>query len=163
MSATCKTRFAIAVQGDHLFRPVDFALASDGSLFFTDWVNRSYPVYGQGRIYRLHVKSPTAADTIPATWPGLSIAEHAARQMEEGIADGPMSSEAALASALNDEDSLYRQAAVARLVALGQAKLPTLALLEEPLARVGVVVAHHWPAATDHIDYAAGPRARPDR
>ena len=50
MGATCKARFAIAVQGDHLFRPVDFALASDGSLFFTDWVNRSYPVYGQGRI-----------------------------------------------------------------------------------------------------------------
>ena len=74
-----------------------------------------------------------------------------------------MSSEAALASALNDEDSLYRQASVARIMALGQAKLPTLALLEEPLARVGVVVAHHWPAATDHIDYAAGPRARPDR
>ncbi len=49
MSATSKTRFAIAVQGDHLFRPVDFALASDGSLFFTDWVNRSYPVHGQGR------------------------------------------------------------------------------------------------------------------
>ena len=74
-----------------------------------------------------------------------------------------MPSEAALASALNDEDSLYRQAAVARLVALGQAKLPTLASLAEPLARVSVVVAHHWPAATDHINYAAGTPARPDR
>ncbi|RLT06569.1 MAG: hypothetical protein DWI23_01570 [Planctomycetota bacterium] len=151
MGATCKARFAIAVQGDHLFRPVDFALASDGSLFFTDWVNRSYPVHGQGRIWRLHVKSPAAADAIPATWPELSIAEHAARQMAEGMTDGPMPSQAALVSALSDEDPFYRQAAVARLVALGQAKLPTVASLTEPLARVSVVVAHRWLAANGSI------------
>jgi hypothetical protein len=48
-SATMKT----IVKGDANFRPVDFAHAKDGSVFFTDWVNASYQLHGQGKVWKL--------------------------------------------------------------------------------------------------------------
>ena len=48
----------IVVQGNNHFRPTGLALASDGSLYFTDWVKRNYPVHGAGRIWRLAFDTP---------------------------------------------------------------------------------------------------------
>ncbi|MDE0570405.1 MAG: hypothetical protein OSB44_06960 [Verrucomicrobiales bacterium] len=48
-SATMKT----IVKGDVNFRPVDFAHTEDGSVFFTDWVNASYQLHGQGKVWKL--------------------------------------------------------------------------------------------------------------
>jgi putative membrane-bound dehydrogenase-like protein len=45
----------IVVQGDADFRPTGMAVAPDGSLWFGDWVDRSYPVHGKGRIWRLEL------------------------------------------------------------------------------------------------------------
>jgi putative membrane-bound dehydrogenase-like protein len=53
--ATVKAVGTIAIQGNHRFRPVDAAVAPDGSLFITDWVDRSYPVHGAGSIWRLRL------------------------------------------------------------------------------------------------------------
>lgn len=47
----------VAVQGDADFRPTGCAAAPDGSLYFADWVSRSYPVHGQGRIWKLKPKT----------------------------------------------------------------------------------------------------------
>ena len=41
------------VKGDVNFRPVDFAHTEDGSVFFTDWVNASYQLHGQGKVWKL--------------------------------------------------------------------------------------------------------------
>jgi len=46
------------VRGDDNFRPVGLALAPDGSLYFSDWVDKSYNVHGKGRVWRLSTKSP---------------------------------------------------------------------------------------------------------
>ncbi len=46
------------IVGGHHFRPVGLAVAPDGSLFFTDWVERSYTLHGKGRLW--HVRSRTA-------------------------------------------------------------------------------------------------------
>jgi putative membrane-bound dehydrogenase-like protein len=56
--ATLKSKMSILVQGSTDFRPVAMALAPDGSVFFSDWVIRRYPVHGQGRIWRLSSKNP---------------------------------------------------------------------------------------------------------
>ncbi len=72
--ASFGAKFDVVVQGDENFRPVDFAVAPDGSLYFTDWVDRSYPVHGKGRIWRLSWKSkPDAAD-----FPAVTDGEHRA-------------------------------------------------------------------------------------
>jgi len=72
------------VQGDQLFRPVDFAVAQDGSLFITDWVDRSYNIHGKGRIWRLRktvAPSIPAVVPPPAAWLPLSTAEQRARSL----------------------------------------------------------------------------------
>ncbi len=41
------------VTGGDDFRPVGIAAAPDGSLYISDWVDKSYDVHGKGRIWRL--------------------------------------------------------------------------------------------------------------
>lgn len=47
------------ISGPDDFRPVHFSYSADGKfLFLTDWVSLSYPVHGQGRIWRIEFKKP---------------------------------------------------------------------------------------------------------
>jgi putative membrane-bound dehydrogenase-like protein len=46
------------VEGTDSFRPVGIAVAPDGSLVLSDWADKSYPVHGKGRIWRIRWKSP---------------------------------------------------------------------------------------------------------
>ncbi len=95
VQATAQT----VVQGDHNFRPVDFAIAPDGSLYFTDWVDRSYPVHGKGRIWRLSWKQqPSESQPLP-----LSEAEQLAAKLR--TSSPPL-------DRLDSEDPFLRQAAV---------------------------------------------------
>ena len=92
----------VAVQGDENFRPVDFAVAPDGSIFFTDWVDRSYPVHGKGRIWKLALK--TGAPQAPP-FPPMSDAEKLA-----AILKVPGSRRQI--DALGDADPFIRNAAI---------------------------------------------------
>ncbi len=51
-SSFLSTAEPIVVGGEN-FRPVGIALAPDGSLFISDWVDKSYQLHGKGRIWRL--------------------------------------------------------------------------------------------------------------
>jgi putative membrane-bound dehydrogenase-like protein len=46
------------VKGTDQFRPVGIGLAPDGSIFITDWVDRSYELHGKGRVWRIRAKTP---------------------------------------------------------------------------------------------------------
>lgn len=47
------------ISGPDDFRPVHFSYSPDGKeLYFTDWVSLSYPVHGQGRIWKVTLKEP---------------------------------------------------------------------------------------------------------
>lgn len=54
------------VQGDADFRPVGIALARDGSVLLTDWVDRSYPLHGKGRIWRICRREAGPSPSRPA-------------------------------------------------------------------------------------------------
>ncbi|MFO0945564.1 MAG: PVC-type heme-binding CxxCH protein [Planctomycetota bacterium] len=45
------------VQGGENFRPVGIVQAPDGSLFISDWVDKSYTLHGLGRLWRLRSKN----------------------------------------------------------------------------------------------------------
>lgn len=47
------------IQGGAEFRPISFALSSQGDVFFTDWVKRVYPNHGFGRIWKLASRNRT--------------------------------------------------------------------------------------------------------
>ncbi len=46
------------VVGDEMFRPVGMAVARDGSVYFSDWVDKEYNVHGKGRVWRLSRADP---------------------------------------------------------------------------------------------------------
>ncbi|QEG32974.1 PVC-type heme-binding CxxCH protein [Bythopirellula goksoeyrii] len=52
---TYAAQLTVVVQGDADFRPTGMAVAPDGSIYFADWVDRSYPVHGKGRLWRLEL------------------------------------------------------------------------------------------------------------
>ena len=58
-------KLKVVVQGDADFRPTGMAVAPDGSLYFADWVDRSYPVHGKGRLWRLQLPSDMQCDLAP--------------------------------------------------------------------------------------------------
>ncbi len=59
----------VAVLGDSMFRPVDIAVAPDGSMYVTDWVDRSYNVHRKGRVWRLRFSTPATASADMMTGP----------------------------------------------------------------------------------------------
>ena len=66
----------VLLRGGEDFRPVALAVAPDGSLVLSDWVDRSYPVHGKGRIWRVRSKKPLADDGLrPARVASLKIAK----------------------------------------------------------------------------------------
>lgn len=56
--ASFKSTMKPVVTGDENFRPVGINTAQDGSVYFTDWVDKSYPLHNKGRIWKLAAKSP---------------------------------------------------------------------------------------------------------
>lgn len=64
------TREPIVV-GDENFRPVGIAAAPDGSIYFTDWVDKSYELHGKGRVWRLAPQAPSSRHTANSPTPSL--------------------------------------------------------------------------------------------
>lgn len=52
----------IVLQGDANFRPTGMTVAPDGSIYFSDWVSRSYPVHGAGRVWRIKIEQENRFD-----------------------------------------------------------------------------------------------------
>ena len=146
--ATCRAQGSVVVKGDQFFRPVDCAVAPDGSLFFTDWVDKSYEVHGRGRIWRLSKTPPPPESALPepaqnaSAWLPLSPAEIRAKSLMEAR------DQQLLEAALADPDPFIRQAAVAGLVA-APAAMPPLPSDCDPLARLSVLLADRWRGSPD--------------
>ena len=84
--ATFESVAETIVKGDRNFRPVGIAQAPDGSLYISDWVDRSYKLHGKGRIWRLaHVdeKSPKRLEVAREAFLSQHrpLAERAARHL----------------------------------------------------------------------------------
>jgi putative heme-binding domain-containing protein len=62
--ASFSARMHTVVRGGEDFRPVAIACGPDGAVYFSDWVDKSYPVHGKGRIWRLRGKNAPRPDTL---------------------------------------------------------------------------------------------------
>ena len=81
------------VVGTDQFRPVGVAVAPDGSVYFTDWVDKSYQLHGQGRLWRLSTRGATARPATANDQAALQSADRAirtaaARRLAQSGAEG---------------------------------------------------------------------------
>jgi hypothetical protein len=58
--------------GNQNFRPVGLALAPDGSLLMSDWVDKSYPLHNKGRVWRLSAKNRPPRKEPKDDWEALA-------------------------------------------------------------------------------------------
>jgi putative membrane-bound dehydrogenase-like protein len=73
--ASFAARMQTVVRGGEDFRPVAIATGPDGAVYFSDWVDKSYPVHGKGRIWRLRGKEARRGDGLrPSEVAGLEVA-----------------------------------------------------------------------------------------
>jgi len=127
------------VKGDYDFRPVDFAEAPDGSLYFTDWVSANYAVHKQGRVWRLARKEKKDAK---ADWPALTEVEKKAATLRS----------ASNVEALKTDDLFLRQAAVWGMVKNGIPSLTEYKAANDPRIKLGLISAMRWNQAKN-ADY----------
>ncbi|MDB5311817.1 MAG: Cytochrome c [Gemmataceae bacterium] len=104
------------VQGGKEFRPSGLAVATDGSLFVSDWVSRSYELHGKGAVWHVRWKdakpAPRPTDPKQAVLsPHRPVREAAARTLARDPAGREF-----LRGRLGSADVRVRAAALAALI-----------------------------------------------
>ncbi len=109
--ASFSAKTEILVRGDEGFRPVAIATTPEGVLYVTDWVDRSYPVHGQGRIWRISARPgvKTVAPKLPPPTPAPNPDQ---RRMGRLLSANSPREFPDLLKALTDRDPFIRSAAI---------------------------------------------------
>lgn len=141
--ASWSSQTDVVVQGDASFRPVAMATAAGGSIYITDWADRSYPVHGKGRLWRLSRKPDADADTKP--FPKLSAAETVAARLRSGSD----TTRQQRLQGLDSADVFARQAAMMGLIEAKQLATFDLSTLTSPRQRGAVLTGWRWLELTD--------------
>ncbi len=105
---------SVLVEGTGDFRPVDLAVAPDGSVYFTDWVLARYAVHGRGRVWRIARRKPDHSSSPPPV-----------RSLDRGRR------EQAVRAALAGRDGIARLRQVVESDAPGAVRATALAGLDE--------------------------------
>lgn len=137
--ATLVGEMEIAVQGGPQFRPVGMAVAKDGSIYITDWVDRSYPVHGKGRLWRI---SPTRADQDGDHHSPLDSLSDSELRAGRLMRAASMTAQQRWV-ALNDDDPWVRHAAA---IGLAASQLPDVKSgpTDSSRQRMGRLLAYRW-------------------
>lgn len=124
------------------FCPVDLAAAPDGSLYVTDWADRtSYPVHGKGRIWRLAAKPGVQVEQSSHAQPLAETDAAALRFQRLLAADSPEQFDE-LKVALADRDPFIRSAAITALATPAWREMALKAADDaDPAVRLGAMVA----------------------
>jgi putative membrane-bound dehydrogenase-like protein len=138
------------VIGGENFRPVGIALAPDGSLYISDWVDKSYKLHGKGRIWRLRAESAAKPKRPAEPRDALEslhrpLREQAARQLAQ-TAEGQKRLAEVVASGTDDRVRATALLALAlvdapevnfrQLIAASSADLGALAARIAPASRI---------------------------
>ncbi|MCA9217444.1 MAG: c-type cytochrome [Planctomycetales bacterium] len=138
-NATVAATRTVIVQGDKDFRPVGMKLGPDGNIYFTDWVDRSYPVHRQGRIWRLKPSEKIAE----LRFPRKTSEETEAIALREN----------AQLSDLDHDDPYSRQAAVAGLTKSPNLRRVSWDELNTTRQKIGFLQAVRWQSSAAIVPY----------
>ncbi len=96
------------VKGGEDFRPVGIAMAPDGTLYISDWVDKSYSVHGKGRIWRLR-NAHAIRSSAPAAGPPVDRAARSSALALESLATGGNLKDDAIALSLKSDSPDIRR------------------------------------------------------
>ena len=131
----------VIVQGGEDFRPVAFAADSRGNIYFTDWVLRSYPNHGRGRIWKLSARKDVATEK-PKKRSAFALPDSASKPLQVLYNTGPHTSFEYLAQRLTSNDPFLRHAATVMLARPSHhEKLVQTTKSTDPYARIGALLA----------------------
>jgi putative membrane-bound dehydrogenase-like protein len=149
--ATFRATMKPVVSGGEHFRPVGIAIAPDGSLYVSDWVDKSYDLHGLGRIWRLRNAQPTTRGRPSGRGTGESPADLArshAVSLGKDAATGTAGGERA-ATFLSDHSEGVRALAI-RILPADRVDLKAIAAKDRsPLVRAEAMRWLADPAAKD--------------
>ena len=115
--ASFKTTTQPVIAGEEHFRPAGIAVGPDGSLYVGDWADRSYPLHGKGRVWKISAVNPKPSSrTDSLTSPDWQQRQNAARKL---LAQGD-SGISKLKAALKNTDPRVRAVALNALVSIGK-------------------------------------------
>jgi putative membrane-bound dehydrogenase-like protein len=146
------------VTGGEDFRPVGIALSPDGSIFFTDWVDKSYDLHGKGRIWRLRGRTPgrvPRSTTLEKnlTHPRQDVREFAARVLTHPEVDGLATLTRAITT---NPDPRARAAALQAMAAAGRVDAALAArIFKERLPDVQSLAVRSLPESLIDLDAVA--------
>jgi putative membrane-bound dehydrogenase-like protein len=149
--ASFRARMNPVVAGGDDFRPVGIAVAPDGALYISDWVDKSYTLHGKGRIWRLRKSSaalPVGEGSSHAAATADLDARSSAVALESLVAGGRVNRSSA--TAFLSHRSADVRALAARIVAADQLDLASVAANDtSPLVRAEALRRLADPAARD--------------
>ena len=138
------------VTGGDDFRPVGIAAAPDGSLYISDWVDKSYSVHGKGRIWRLRNAQATTSAARTALTGGDRVSRSNAISLQSLAAAGSLN-DAAIAPFVKNNSADVR-ALAARILPAGRIDLKAIATSDaSPLVRAEAMRRLADPAAKDDL------------
>lgn len=107
--------------GGEDFRPVGIATAPDGSIYFSDWVDKSYDLHGKGRVWRLRDRSRTTRRVAPTSEQNLAHPDRLVRERAavKLIQRGKEGREALVRTIASNSDARARVLAMEVLSAAG--------------------------------------------
>jgi hypothetical protein len=109
--ASLRAEREILVRGTEAFRPVDITTGPDGAVYINDWADKSYPVHGKGRIWRLTARDGQAV-VAPRSLPPLHIENRATARMRSMLRTELPGRYGHLRDALSNPDPFLRAAAI---------------------------------------------------
>ncbi len=145
------------VTGGENFRPVGLAVAPDGSLFMSDWVDKSYELHGKGRIWHIHAKEPrrrSATDVDSLANPDRRLRDAAGRRL---VGRGDEGRRALAEAVASNRDPRARAVALEALTAMGD--VPATAaqsVWEDRSAEVRTLAARWLPLSEHDLRRIAG-------
>ncbi len=145
--ASFAAKASVLVRGGEDFRPVAIAPAPDGSLYLSDWSNKSYPVHGFGRIWRIRMKDRPRDDGLrPSKLANLSAEElfklmgdprgEIRRAAAEALAGKGRQGQSTLAAALQSADVRTRMDALWGTARLELKTIPFAGALDDAVLEV---------------------------
>lgn len=151
----------VLIQGNDRFRPIGIAAAPDGSLYVTDWVDPSYNVHRQGRIWHIRSREETHASDEPddvdliaaLNSPDIRVRKRAASQLAQDADQGDL----LVASLQESKNDRARVAAAEAMLASGSSQLSAVreAMLKDESDEVRAAIVRQLPDGdTNWIDVA---------